>query len=665
MSGDWRIRVYRVSGSVDEYYDLEMWLSSADDWMEDNDDFYSAWYINPNYYSGLMILGGDDDWFSTYLEPGDIINVEIYFNHMDGDLQLELYDPDYYYRDGSFSSSNDEYIYFEADMYGDWRIHVYHEYGDTDVNYDLDLTLSIEGDYMEENDDFYSAYPITPDYYSNLKILGSDNDWYRIHLNDGDMINILINFDNMEGNLQLELFDPSYSWREGSYSSYDYYEEIHYEADVTGDWRIRVYHAYADSDVDYSMDVWLEFETSGDDWMEENDGFYMAWYIDPDWHSGLRLMGEDEDWFKTYVNAGDVIDVSIFFQHEEGDLQLEIYDPSYTKRASSYSSTETYDHEKEHAKVKAQVSGDWRIRVFHKDGDSNVYYDLDLWILDDWYEFNNNEWEAYYLTDYEKKWLSDIGGLAAQNDEDWYEIEVTPGFQHLVVNFKFNKSLGNINVDLHRWYDYGYRDHIGSNYSMSGDNEIDLEYYYIDPGVYLLQVSGDYTGLEYNMWYDDKRTEDLLDDNYEENDDPTTAYDLSYHEHDELWDIDGFAEQFDNDWYKIRIDSTRTHLIVKVMYDYQEGAIGIGIYNWNFAELVSNFTQADDEIINYDLPSNGTYYIRIFGDTSGNIYNLIWKAREPYVDESIPGYDIFFLLSAIFGVAIAITIKWKRSKRNI
>jgi len=203
---------------------------------------------------------------------------------------------------------------------------------------------------------------------------------------------------------------------------------------------------------------------------------------------------------------------------------------------------------------------------------------------------------------------------------------------------------------------------------MLGDHHIDINYtnvFGIEPGIYFIQVWGNDSQMEYDLWWDDLRTDTRDDDNYEENDDPLSAYDLSSHQDEDLFWDNGSAIQRDNDWYKIKVDTGFEHLFVEVIYDYQEGAIGIAIYDWDFNEVTNNFTEKDMEFINDDLPSNGTYYIRIFGDDSGNIYSLRWETWEPYQEELIPGYDIFILLSAIFGVATVITIKWKRSKRNL
>jgi len=199
---------------------------------------------------------------------------------------------------------------------------------------------------------------------------------------------------------------------------------------------------------------------------------------------------------------------------------------------------------------------------------------------------------------------------------------------------------------------------------MSGDDSIDIDSL-LPRGVYFIQIHGDDIKMEYDLWWDDLRTDTRDDDNYEENDDPLSAYDLSSHQYEELWRIDGTALQRDNDWYKINVDTGMEHLLVEVKYDYQEGPIGIEIYDGDLSKVTGNFTNEDNELISYDLPSNGTYYIRIHGYHSGNIYSLRWVSSEPFIEEMmIPGYDVFISLGAIFGIAVVLILKWKRSKKH-
>ncbi len=89
--------------------------------------------------------------------------------------------------------------------------------------------------------------------------------------------------------------------------------------------------------------------------------------------------------------------------------------------------------------------------------------------------------------------------------------------------------------------------------------------------------------------------------------------------------------------------------------------MGMILYDSDLKELAENFTKHDGEFIIINLRSNGTYYIRVFGDNTGNVYDLMWATSEHLI-ENIPGYDVLILLGSIFGIASIIAIKWKRSK---
>lgn len=736
-----------------------------DDSMEDNDDYGNASMVSPNYYFNLTIIETDEDWFKLFLNPGDTIDVYIYFNHSEGDLDMELYDPvdAITSRTGSYSTTDDEFISFTADKPGDWRIRVYHYSGLTNVTYDLDIWVKMD-DWMEENDDFWSAWGVGPGIFSGLKVVDFDEDWYQIYLNPGDIIDVNIYFNHSEGDLQLVLYDPSYMYRIDSLSA-DHDEFITFMADVSGDWRIQVYHNYGNSTVLYDLDIWVSFVTTSDDWAEENDDFWSAFGIGPGFYPGLMVVGFDEDWFRIFLNPGDTIDVNIYFDHSMGDLQLELYDPSYTFRIGSYSSDKD-----EFLTFLIDTPGEWRIRVFHQFGNSDVYYDLDIWqntVEDDNYEENDAKWQAYDLTPYEgwwltwidgpgfqfdddwykitvepgfehliiqtsdfggdihleiyddalnliggsnskddfdsevptgtqgdygpmifdlpssgiyylkifgnrrgnfydfnyltvsfleeQTWLSDIGSLGVQNNFDFYFIDITPGFQHLQVELLFNHSLGNIDMAL---YDEG------GNKITNSSSYTDNEYIDTTPlasGFYFLLVQGENMGNEYDLWWDDIKTDARSDDFYEMNNNASSAYDLSSHERQSLWDINGLGLQFDEDWYRIYVDDTHLMLIVVVMYDSAEGLMGFEVFDGSLTKLTGNFTLEDNDYIKYELPSNGTYFIRVYGDNSGNVYNLWWAVEEYDPIGIIPGYDIIIMILSVIGIS-AVVIKIKRSK---
>ncbi|MFX1588867.1 MAG: PPC domain-containing protein [Promethearchaeota archaeon] len=664
-AGTYYLRVYMANtGSNYDLFWEDFDPAMTDDYYEENDfDYEAYWLPQASWLSDVNGLGfqNDDDWYEIRLEPGEEhLFAELVYNRDMGWLEMQIYDGfDYLF----FEDIIDHTFGFSGTLWlrvlGDYSGLIYNLWWE-------DISPGAGDDPFEENDDFYQAAPIDPGYF-NLRMVDYDEDWYWIHLNSGETIEIMLFFDDFQGDLDLELWTPSENYHTGSHTSGND-EYIMETVQESGPWRIRVIRTWMDPgyvEMWYDLDIQLPMAQRDDDF-EENDGFWTAASVMPGLYDDLRIIEDDEDWFQVYLNPGDIIDVNLRFFHEEGDLQLELYDPSNNKRDGSYSSAWNYDWSKEHIIFKANTPGDWRIRIYHETGDSRVQYQLEIMIVDDFYEYNN-EWErAYNLEDDEYTWLSNVKGLAVQGDDDWYRIAVTMGFERLVVNLKYNNTLGNIYMNIYQIFDQYIIDWnpVLFNYSMNGDDSVDINAT-ISWGTYYIQIYGDNVDMEYDLWWDDLRTDFRPDDDFEENDDPSTAFDLSDYENTQLFLIFGLpALQYDDDWYQIPVYSGETYVVVELFYDYQEGPMGVELYDWNYQRLNMSFSERDNAVLKYDVPSNGTYYIRVFGDLTGNVYSLRWHTKEPEIDGWIPGYDIFLLFGAIFGVATVIMIKFKRSKKN-
>ena len=530
-------------------------------------------------------------------------------------------------------------------------------------------------DYFEDNDDFYNPSWITPNYYPDLRIVNTDDDWFGLSLNSGDIIDVSIYFSHGEGDLELELYDPndSNNPRNGSYS-FDNEEKIIYTMDISGDWRIRVFHAFGDSRVYYNLDILVN--GGGDDPYEENNfasdaydlSSYEGWWLS-------MIMGEgrqfDIDWYKFDIGDGvDKLIIDLNYNDGEGDINIELYDSNSVLKARS-------DMRDGHEFIELinPASGMYYIRIYgHGRGN---WYDL-IWSSggevfyggDDFYEDNNEFDKAYGLGDDhlwdEQTWLSDIGGLAVQGDDDWYMIDVTPRFRRVVVELEFNYSQGDIKLTL---YDSD-EVYVDAGVNITDVNHLILNTTVGHRGKYYIKVwSYDENENEYDLWWDDIRT-DFREDAYEQNDNYVNATNLSEDmkpERYNLTSLSGFGVQYDQDWFEIFVRSDQSLpciLIVEMFYDSAEGLMGFEVYDDDLKRIVGNFTLEDNDFVAYRIRSNGTYYIKVFGDNTGNVYNLRWKTEDDIPIEEIPGYDILILLGSIFGVVSIVVIKWKRSKFN-
>jgi len=449
-----------------------------------------------------------------------------------------------------------------------------------------------------------------------------------------------------------------------------------------------------------------------DDSYEPNNNYSQAFDLSPFegiWLSSINGTGiqADDDFYEIYIFPGyEFLKVNLSYFNTIDVINITICDNSGVPIKNGNEITLG----NEYVDFKVPYSGTFYIKVFGYNTSTN--YDL-WWISllpsfgggDDLYEMNNIPENAYWLGEDEQTWLSDLHGMAVQGDDDWYAIEVTPGFLNLEVKLNFTRALGNIFMTIHflevqidpfgklTWniVDQG----IGS-FSFNNREYINEPHLNSGYGIYLIEVKGVNDDNEYNLWWDTNKTR-FGDDYFEENDNLGDAYDITdfevkFNDHqpreedntgDSSANVDrkniiflaleiflekqrgisriDFGVQLDDDFYKIEIHEGFEHLKVLIKYDYAKGQMGLELYDQNMNMLKQNFTLSDNDYIDYVVPSNGTYYIRVYGDNTGNFYNLFWTAMENENIEEIPGYDLLIVLGAIIGVS-TIIIKKKRSK---
>lgn len=254
-----------------------------------------------------------------------------------------------------------------------------------------------------------------------------------------------------------------------------------------------------------------------------------------------------------------------------------------------------------------------------------------VWGADN-YEPNNSALAAYDLSAYAGTALSSIDGLADtdSSDDDWYVIDVTSGYENVVISCSFVHASGDIDIDLYDEYLTlaAYSD------SLTNDEQIDT---ILPPGggiYYIYVYSSDASANDYDLTW-----EELLpaDDTYEENDTLATAYDLSADEDTWLSTIDGWAvaSNVDEDWFEIYVAPGSERVIIDCTYVYAYGDIDIELYDDTGVMLDEAFTMTNDERIDCVVGQAGVYYVLVYEfATSGNLYDLRWSTATPPDDST-------------------------------
>lgn len=122
------------------------------------------------------------------------------------------------------------------------------------------------------------------------------------------------------------------------------------------------------------------------------------------------------------------------------------------------------------------------------------------------------------------------------------------------------------------------------------------------------------------------------DDNYEENDVIGSAWwPGSAWPNEWLSSKNGMGIQSDFDWYKIYVRPGHERIIIDCIFTHASGNIDIALYTLNGRNLDSTST-TDNEHIDYKASAGTTdYYILVYGDNSGNSYDLIWNDVDPNI----------------------------------
>ena len=372
-----------------------------------------------------------------------------------------------------------------------------------------------------------------------------------------------------------------------------------------------------------------------DDNYEENDGYATAYDLSSYENTWLNTIDGygiqwDDDWYEILITTGyERLLVDLQFSHAAGDIDIEVYASDGTTYVTGSSSST----DNEYIDYVLPSSGTYYLRIYY--GDNGNSYDL-WWddiipVTDDNYEENDADTTAYDLTSYEDTWLSTIDGYGVQLDYDWYEIYVDSGFEEVVVDVIFTHASGDIDVGL-----------IDSALSLVAASTSTTDNEYIDvivpsSGTYYIYIEGDNTGNTYDLLWDDL-TPIVGDDNYEPNDLPVSAYDLSAHEGVWLSTIDGMGIQFDYDCYEIWVPSGNERVIVECTFTHASGDVDIQLWNTT-GGITASFTTTDDEYIDYTVLSAGVHYIIVYGDDLGNSYDLRWQALEPVADDAYEEND--------------------------
>ncbi|HOW97594.1 MAG TPA: PPC domain-containing protein [Kiritimatiellia bacterium] len=119
------------------------------------------------------------------------------------------------------------------------------------------------------------------------------------------------------------------------------------------------------------------------------------------------------------------------------------------------------------------------------------------------------------------------------------------------------------------------------------------------------------------------------DDAYEPNNATNEATDLSASPGIWLSDNLGLGIQCDSDWYKIAVPAGLERVTVDCLSSAARGNITIALYDSNAVRLAWSDSWEDRDGLEFVVPTNGTYYVLVYGANRCNAYNLQWDRQSP------------------------------------
>ncbi len=625
--------------------------------------------------SNLALLD-EADWYRIVLDDVGTSHdwVRIDFQHANGDLRLDLFEPNatspLRSSNQSWTSKNFEQVSLATFGAGVYYVRVTGISGDTNPAYSLtiDPPGNTADDDFEGNDSttLVDTRPVggvnspnfglieTTQTWGGLR-LEDHVDWYRIVLDDVGTSHdwVRIDFQHGDGDLRLDLFEPNANFplRSSNQSwTSSHFEQLSLATFGAGVYYVRVSGVNGDANPAYSLTIDPPGNTA-DDAFEGNDSTTLVdtrpvgGVNSPNFGliettqtwGGLRL--EDHvDWYRIVLDdVGTSHDwVRIDFQHEDGDLRLDLFEPNATfpLRSSNQSWT---SKNSEQVSLATFGAGVYYVRVTGVNGDANPAYSLTIDppgnTADDDFEGNDSTTLVdtrpvggvnspnFGLIDTTQTW----GGLRLEDHVDWYRIVLDDvGTSHDWVRIDFQHGDGDLRLDLFEPNaTFPLR---SSNQSWTSSHFEQLSLATFGAGVYYVRVSGvnGDANPAYSLTIDPPGN--TADDAFEGNDSTTlvdtrpvggvNSPNFGLIETTQTWG--GLRLEDHVDWYRIVLDDVGTSRDwVRIDFQHADGDLRLDLFepNATFPVRSSNqsWTSSHFEQLSLATFEAGVYYVRVSG----------------------------------------------------
>ncbi len=628
---------------------------SPDDAYEENDAWTTATPIslpavgNADLYQDMILCSGDEDWFAIEVPAGEGVNVRIDFVDADGDLEMKLYDSSLDQVDSSTSYSNDyeEVSCTRVSADATFYVEVY-GYSGAENDYTMEVsnpggvTIDCTDGGLEPNDTAQDATPVAAGEHTGLFICDTDpldTDWYSVTVAAGGRLEASIAFDSDDGNLNLYLYESDGTTQVDSSTGYSSDTETVYGPRVTADttFLINVVASSLTWAAPYTLTV-VEHPPidCSDGGYEPNDEAADATPIGAGDQTGLLICQTDPldvDWYSLSILDGERLHFSIAFDHNQGDLNLYMYESDGTTQVDS--STGYSSDTEEVQSPRARGDSTYLVKVVPYSA-SYIYFDVtyDMSVtVDPPIVCNDDGWEPN--DDFDHATALSLPGIddmiMCPGDADIFAIDAvrTDRLNFLLVN---ESGLGDL--DLYVYDSTGFE--VGKSTSTGTGAENYSYDVYVD-GTYFISVephSGDAEEIiDYHLDVS-KETFTLCDtDAYEPNDNEqqaTVLSDMQFSQSGSDWilELSGLhiCKPGPEDWFALDL-LQGDQVTVEIFFTNSDGDIDMYMYDPTGGTVDSSTTTGNTEVVTFSTgsaPADGRYYVRVYMYTSNkdNAYDL-------------------------------------------
>ncbi|MDI7269203.1 MAG: PPC domain-containing protein, partial [Myxococcota bacterium] len=434
--------------------------------------------------AGLRICPGDEDWFALDLEGGQTITVSLAFQHLRGDINLQIID-----RNGatmireSVTTTDGETILHPVGATGTYYVRVYGVGVWVENDYDmmLSMTAGCADDAMEPNSSAPAAAVVTmPFELTNLTICYGDEDWFAFDAELGQTLTVLARFTHSAGDLQMDIYGSDGLTLLARAASATDSESLIFVPTFSGRYYIRIWGRTPAEMTSYGLMATARGSPCTADRNEPNDSLFLATPSGSAATTALSICPGDYDYFAMAAGRGQMIVAEARFTHAEGDLHLRLYDTDgLTILAQSVTANDI-----ERVVLPVMADGVYYLLVWGANFFQTNSYDLVLELRgtecpEDAQEPNNSFVDATPVAG-----TATFSGNICYGDWDYFAVDLELG-QTLIAEATFTHAAGNLQLAL---YDIDGRTWLTGS-TTSADNEA-FVYLVTAPGRYFVAVYG-------------------------------------------------------------------------------------------------------------------------------------------------------------------------------